>query len=387
MKEIRDIIKSYEAALAAGKKSALATVVHVEGSSYRRAGARMLIAEDGMLTGAISGGCLEGDALRKALHVMVEQRSVLVTYDTMDEDDATLGIGLGCNGIIQILIEPIQADDPLNPIALLKMVNANRQPSVLVTFFSLKNRKGQQPGTRYLINLANQSGAAPFPEMESPLKEDSQQALNSQASSWQQYATGAGEMTAFIEYIPPVVTLVLIGAGNDVMPMVEYADILGWETKVVDGRANYAKPERFAKACQVLVAKPEQVLRQLDLDDRTVFALMTHNYNYDKAMLLELCRKNARYIAMLGPRKKLQRMLDEFEAEGIQLTPQNLDSIHSPSGLDIGAENSEEIALSIIAEIKAVLSGRSGQPLRGKGGEIHDRASSKIIDRNLEPFK
>ena len=104
MKEIRDIIQAYDLAQQQGKRTALATLDHAEGSSYRRPGARMLITEDGLLVGAISGGCLEGDALRKALLVMIEQRPVLVTYDTMDEDDATLGIGLGCNGIIHVLV-------------------------------------------------------------------------------------------------------------------------------------------------------------------------------------------------------------------------------------------------------------------------------------------
>ncbi len=384
MKEIRDIIKSYEKAVAEGKKCALATVVHVEGSSYRRAGARMLITEEGRLTGAISGGCLEGDALRKALHVMVEQRAVLVTYDTMDEDDATIGVGLGCNGIIQILIEPIDQSDPLNPVAFLRMVNANRQPSIIATFFSLSDRKKQQPGTHFTIGQNGQTlGKVPLPELEQAVMHDTKAVFENQASAWLQYHTPSGEMTAFIEYIPPVVTLVVVGAGNDVMPMVDYADILGWETVVVDGRANYAKQERFAKACQVLVAKPEQVLAQIPLDDQTVFALMTHNYNYDKAMLLELCRKNARYIAMLGPKKKLQRILDEYAEEGIELTPENLAAIHGPCGLDIGAETSEEIALSIIAEIKAKLAGGQGRPLRERVGEIHDRAAVRIAERML----
>src|SRR5687768_18594001 len=107
MKEIRDIIAAFDVAQKLGKQTALATVVSVEGSSYRRPGARMLITEDGELTGAISGGCLEGDALRKALYVMSEQRAMVVTYDTSDEDDAKIGVGLGCNGIVRILIEPV----------------------------------------------------------------------------------------------------------------------------------------------------------------------------------------------------------------------------------------------------------------------------------------
>src|SRR5688572_12715879 len=157
MKEIKDIIQSFDEAQKQGKQTALATVVHVDGSSYRRPGARMLITEEGQLTGAISGGCLEGDALRKALLVMSQQRSMLVTYDTMDEDDAILGIGLGCNGIIQVLIEPINTADPNNPIRFLKTIAERRQKAVLVTLFSLKDKKDPQPGTCLLLRENEQA--------------------------------------------------------------------------------------------------------------------------------------------------------------------------------------------------------------------------------------
>jgi len=146
MKEIIDIVTAYERALRAQKKTALATVVLVEGSAYRRAGARMLITEDGQLTGAISGGCLEGDALRKARMVILQQEPLLVTYDTMDDDDAKLGVGLGCNGVIHILIEPIN-DGNINPIMLLKAVISSCGYSVLVTMFNIEDRKAPQPGS------------------------------------------------------------------------------------------------------------------------------------------------------------------------------------------------------------------------------------------------
>src|ERR1700748_2234198 len=121
MKEIRDIIRAYDEASREGRRTALATVWHVDGSSYRRPGARMLVTDEGRLTGAISGGCLEGDALQKALFALSRHSSMLVTYDTMDEDDAKLGVGLGCNGIIQVLFEPIDPADAQNPIELLKL--------------------------------------------------------------------------------------------------------------------------------------------------------------------------------------------------------------------------------------------------------------------------
>ena len=141
MKETREIIAAYCKAVEYGKQTALATVVHVEGSSYRRPGARMLVTEDGQLTGAISGGCLEGDALKKALLAISQQKNKLVTYNTLDEDDHSIGVQLGCNGIVYILFEPISPDRENNPIALLKKALIQTKPSVLVTLFSLDDAK------------------------------------------------------------------------------------------------------------------------------------------------------------------------------------------------------------------------------------------------------
>ena len=120
MKEFQTILNAYTQSVSEGKRVALATLVHVDGSSYRRPGARMLVSEEGELTGAISGGCLEGDALQKAMLVMAQQQSRIVTYDTTDEDDDTLGVGLGCNGIIQVLMEPIRPEDTDNQLEFLK---------------------------------------------------------------------------------------------------------------------------------------------------------------------------------------------------------------------------------------------------------------------------
>src|ERR1700744_461358 len=149
MKEIRDIVRAYDVAQRDGKRSALATVVHVEGSSYRRPGARMLITEDGQLTGAISGGCLEGDALRKAQYAINQQQNKLVTYDTMHEDDVEFGVQLGCNGIVHILFEPIDSTKPFHPIRFLKDLAGERRDAVLLTLFSLE-RGAEQPGTALL---------------------------------------------------------------------------------------------------------------------------------------------------------------------------------------------------------------------------------------------
>jgi xanthine dehydrogenase accessory factor len=372
MKEIREIITAFHKAEREGKSSALATVVHVDGSSYRRPGARMLITEDGELTGAISGGCLEKDALRKALLAMMEKKAKLVTYDTNDEDDAKMGMGLGCNGIIQVLIEPIDTTDQCNPIQLLKTVADKRQHNVLVTLFSLQDKKNPQYGTCLLVSEDGTiSGKISF--LKEILITDATSSLLNKASGFKNYLSGITEYTAFIETIPPPLSLIVVGAGNDAIPIEKMADILGWETTIIDGRAGFAKKERFISACQVLVSKPEKAIEQVLIDDQTVFLLMTHNYNYDLAVLRSLLTKKVRYIGSLGPKKKLDRMLDELKEEGIIAADEQLLNLYGPVGLDIGAETSEEIALAILAEIKTVFSSKEGQSLRAKPGAIHSR--------------
>lgn len=373
MKEIRDIITAFNAAQQQGRQTALATVVQVEGSSYRRPGARMLIEDDGRLTGAISGGCLEGDALRKAMLVMSQQKPMLVTYDTMDDDDAKLGVGLGCNGIIHILIEPVNTADAHNPLALLMAAASQRQTAVVVTLFNLQKRSGPQPGTQLLYSggvlAGNLPQAGEWPQLEADVLE----ALAGNASVIKTYTTPQGSTTAFIEVLPPPVKVVVVGAGNDVMPLVEMAAIIGWEVTVIDGRTNYATRQRFARAKQVLLAKPGQVLELVEYDAQTVFLLMTHNYNYDLALLQQLLPQQVAYIGVLGPAKKLARMLDELAEKGMVATQAQLAKVHGPAGLDVGAETPEEIALSIIAEIKAVLAGRDAAPLRHKKRPIHQQ--------------
>ncbi len=368
MKEIIDIVAAYDKAVGSGKRTALATVVLVEGSAYRKAGARMLITEDGQLTGAISGGCLEGDALRKARMVILQQEPLLVTYDTMDDDDAKLGVGLGCNGIIHILIEPV---DPgkTNPITLLKAVISSQGYCVLLTVFNITDRKAPQPGS--CLGLANgqtiRNGLEKLP-FESELLEDANNALVTQLSA----ITAYQGYTAFVQCVKPLISLVILGAGNDAIPLTKIAAVLGWNITIVDGRPNYASAERFPSVNKIVVAKPESVLDNLELNEWTAFVMMTHNYNYDLAFMKELLPLHPSYIGILGPKKKLERLLEELETSGAAITEKNLDAIHGPVGLDIGSETSEEIALSIAAEIKAVFSERNGHPLKYKTTVIHN---------------
>lgn len=364
MKEIADIIKAHAQATKDGKKTALATVVKVEGSSYRRPGARMLITEDGILTGAISGGCLEGDALRKALSAIHQQENKLVTYDSMDEDDAKFGVQLGCNGIVYILFEPIFDDQEVNPITILAELESKRKNAALAVLFSLEGKK--QIGTYMLLRQHDQ-----FKNKENDyfpsLSDDLQKVLAEKKSTFLDYNAGKELITAFLEFISPPIALIIAGAGNDAQPLANIADVLGWNVTIADGRQTHATSQRFPKANQILVTKPGQLLPQITIDDHTAFVLMTHNYNYDLELLHLLLLTNAPYIGSLGPKKKLIRMLDELNLN----TAENQSRVHGPIGLDIGAETAEEIAISIIAEIKAVLSGASAGRLKEKIAPIH----------------
>ncbi|MEJ6981785.1 XdhC/CoxI family protein [Pedobacter sp. P351] len=371
MKELHEIVKAFEDADKRGLSTALATVVHVVGSAYRHEGARMLITENGELTGAISGGCLEGDALRKARLAMAENRKMLVTYDTSDDDDAKFGVGLGCNGIIQVLLEPIDPKQELNPIKLFKTFLGKRQNAVLGTFFSLDNKSGPQPGTSILITDTGEvEGTFPFNSLKEFFINDALTTLKSTRSVIKHY-TGPTDIKGFVEFLKPPIHLVVFGAGNDAIPLVQFANILGWEISVIDGRPNYAIPSRFPSAKKVQVTRAEKAFDTIHVDDWTVAVLMTHNYNYDLEVLRKAILLNLKYIGTLGPKKKLRRMLDELTEEEFEIPEDSLSRVFGPTGLDIGSETPEEIALSIIAEIKAVTSNREGTSLKYKT-EDHD---------------
>ncbi|WP_192349917.1 XdhC family protein [Algoriphagus sp. Y33] len=368
MKEFQAIISAYEQYKLTQKKTALATVVQVDGSAYRRPGARMLVSEDGELTGAISGGCLEGDALRKAQTVIFQQKSMLVTYDTTDEDDQKFGVGLGCNGIIHVLIEPIDYQNPINPIELLKIALSNRAFSRLITVFSVKYSKQEQVGTKVLLKENRTFGDKH--KLGDPLWERVQEELDSNQSTHhiiEKYDM-LDDIQVFIESIKPTIRLFLFGAGNDTIPLAKMADILGLEVVVIDGRKNLATPLRFPSALKIITGSGDEVVRQLETDSNSAALLMTHNFDYEALVLADLLLLSLPYVGILGPKKKSEKLLDRLEKNG---TAVNQDTIYSPMGLDIGAEGSEEIALSILAEVKAVLAKKQGTFLRNKTGPIH----------------
>jgi xanthine dehydrogenase accessory factor len=372
MKELNDIVRAYDKAILQKKQMVLATVVRVDGSSYRRPGARMLVTDDSKITGAISGGCLEGDALEKALFAMVTGENKLISYDSTGEDDIQFGLHLGCNGVVHILFEPIKKEDPQNPVELLRLISNAGEEAVLVTLFSMKKI---QPGTK-LLYLKDKTYSSLTETVQNLLTDTVKLSYNEKQSNLLNVEKEQMNCTAFVEYIERPVSVVIAGAGNDIQPLVQIATMLGWSITVVDGRFHYALPERFPGASKVLYSRPADILSRINTDSQTVFLLMSHNYNYDLGFLKNILEQEFGYIGLLGPAEKRDRMLSDLQDQGVHLNEEQLLKIHGPTGLDIGAENSTEIALSIVAEIKAFLSGKSGSPLKEKKESIHNRAIS-----------
>jgi xanthine/CO dehydrogenase XdhC/CoxF family maturation factor len=361
MPELAQIVKAYEEAKKQGKKTALATVVHVSGSSYRRPGARMLVTEDGMITGAISGGCLEGDALRKAALAISQGKNKLVIYDTTDEDDAKLGIQLGCNGIVSILFEPIVEGDHNHPIQVLSDTISKREASLIFTVFSKEQQT--QLGTfsysklpAFVLKL---------------IANDSNEVIASRKSIHRDLIIEQELQHCFIEFYEPTISLLIVGAGNDAMPLAKIAKTIGWEVSIIDGRITHANTQRFPFIDQIIVGRPAEVMDQMVMDARTAIVLMTHNYNYDLTMLEYLQGKDFGYLGLLGPASKRDRMFEELAQKGIVFSEYTMDKIFGPTGLDIGAETAEEIALSICSEIISIITHSSANKLREKLEPIH----------------
>jgi xanthine/CO dehydrogenase XdhC/CoxF family maturation factor len=361
MQESSAIVQAYDAAIAAGVVCALATVVHVHGSSYRRPGARMLVTESGQMTGAISGGCLEGDALRKAVLAINQGKNKLVVYDTTDDEDASIGIQLGCNGIVSILFEPL-AEIDAKPIAALRKTLQKRTPQWVSTVYSTNH--DTHLGTMDLDSLSE------IVQDQRVLNLIEQHITKNQSAHFE-YQLGENKQMFFLDYCLPPIALYLVGAGNDAIPLIKMAKLLGWNTTLVDGRITHANTQRFPDATEILVGKPSEILPKIQVDNRTALVLMTHNYQYDLAMLETLLTFHLPYIGLLGPSGKRTRILSEIQDRGLDLATLDLNKLYGPTGLDLGAETADQIALSICAEIMAVIHETEPVHLKQKNSPIH----------------
>lgn len=374
MPELQRLLNAYDAERKLGKACALATVVEVIGSAYRRPGARMLVTREGQLTGTISGGCLEGDARRRAQQIMHRGKPEIIVYDSTDiDDDLENGAQLGCQGQVFILLEPLDFTDPHNALELLRETFLLQQPSVLATILK-SGDPNIAPAAERILLLNDGSityGDLSIDFAEQYLLDDMREVLEHKKSVVNDYQYAGISFSVFLEAIKPASVLTIYGAGNDAQPLVQLAHGLGWRVTVIDGRPLQADSSRFPGAEAVKVIKAGDLHRHAVQQGFAV--LMSHNYHYDLAALEALSQAPAiNYIGILGPRKKTDRMLNDLEQKGIDIA--RLDEfIHSPIGLDIGGENADEIALSIMAELLAVRNGFNGGFLRDIDAPIHNR--------------
>jgi xanthine dehydrogenase accessory factor len=369
VKEFKTIVNEYKKIDFTIRKAALATVVKVRGSSYRSPGARMLITDDGRWVGSISGGCLEGDALRKARQVMTDEKPLTVTYDTSEESNQNLGIGLGCNGIIDVLIEPVNNSSSFTPIALFEKLIDSNESMGLATIFSGKN-----VGTKLLLTSSGEAMQSFSDQtLNANVIEDLITLFESKKSEAKIYLSEGEPVEIFIELIQPTVKVIIFGGGFDARPVSQLAKSLGWEVEVTDECVAHIAPIFFPSADKLSLCQRDFIDRDFNVTPYTACVLMSHNYDYDRDVLRKLIKTDAPYIGILGPRKRFDKMLIEFSKEGIELSTKDLHRIHSPIGLDIGAEAPDEIAVSIIAEIQGKFSNRSGGFLKYRNAPIHHR--------------
>ncbi len=360
-REIKRMIAAAQS-LPKGKKAVLATVVHIEGSSYRRRGARMLVLEDGRMIGGISGGCLEGDALRKALRVMDEARARIYRWDTRQPEGHTIGAGLGCRGLIDVLMVPLHAADLNATLEPLRIHLQSRQSVWIAHPLAAHAETVEQ-----LWWWIEGEGWPHDQEMPPYLHAMRQQASAKMCSFTFQHASDKW----FVERLLPVPHLVIVGGGYDVQPLIELAVTLGWTCTVV---ANLQKvpADRFSQAKRLIHLRQPNVWQSLHIDVRTAVVLMSHDFATDLEALRALATSPAPYIGVLGPHKRHQHMRSQLPAAWWQEGGLLHRRYFAPVGLDIGADRPEEIALSILAEIRAVFAKRQGGHLCRRKGDIYE---------------
>ncbi len=329
-------------------ESVLATLVTVAGSSYRRPGARLLLLADGTRIGSTSGGCLEEDVLVRARRVLATGTAETVVYDTTSENDLVWGVGLGCHGVVRVVIERL-ASRPAWAVTLSENFAARRPTPLAVTHHATDP---VQLGTRLGTPAAPASVEAPPAAEPVP---------NSTSS----------ETAIFLDLIAPPPALTIFGAGDDAQPLARLAHELGWHITVADPRAAFATAARFPTADALIVAPAADLVERLAPSADTLAVVMTHHYIHDVPLLRALLGRPLAYLGLLGPKKRAERIVADLARDGLDITPAMRARLHAPVGLDLGADSPEQVALAIVAEIQATLTRRDARPLRERTRPIH----------------
>lgn len=370
MKELQKLVSEAERARSAGKTIALATVVGIDGSSYRLPGARMLIVDGKWVGGSISGGCLEDDVVLRAREAVAKGEASVALYDTTSDDDIVFGVGLGCKGIINILIEPVKpAGQGVDFIAFAKECLDERIPGVSATVIRTEGATSAKTGNRLVRHGEKRESDIGDPALEKVIEAAIDDPAKEGALATFPLQNGSAQV--FIERIEPPTPLIVFGAGHDAMPVVRLAKNLGWHVTLVDHRPAYATGARFPDADRIVIGSAKDAGSKLTFDADTLTLVMTHNYLRDLDWIALLLPTPVRYLGLLGPRKRADQLLDDLKEKGTEPSADQLGRLYAPVGLDIGSEGPAEVAMSILSEMQAVMTAHRGGHLRERKRPIH----------------
>ena len=336
------LLPLFERERAAGRALAVGLLVRTLGSTYRKPGALMLIAANGDYAGLISGGCLEGDLREHAQSVIQSGQPQLVTYDMRGADDLIWGLGLGCEGAMEILLFRVGPEQDWQPLTHMARALATHTPTALGLVVES-------------TNPAMPVGAITLPREEpSAVQRALESASRSGRADW---VTGADwKLFALPLSLPP--KLLLLGAGPDAAPVVDLAARQSWKVTVVDHRPAYAQAEHFPAAERVILARPEQLASSIDLRHFSAAVVMSHHLPSDLEYLRSLAATPIAYVGLLGPGVRRDRLLSDL---GPQAAGSLRPRLHAPVGLALGGRSPESIALAIVAEIHAFVHGGSAR--------------------------
>jgi xanthine/CO dehydrogenase XdhC/CoxF family maturation factor len=287
-----------------------------------------------------------------------------------DDEDAALTFGLGCNGTVHVLLERHDAGKQSLLLDVLQQVKATGQPAALATVISVGRKNRVQVGARMGLNaFMSACEGIRCQALQHALQGDLRSTLARKKSQLMIYGSGADEVEVFLEYIAPQRRLMIFGAGHDAQPLVRFARDLNWHVTVVDGRAHFARPERFPGASQVIVAPIDEPFNLSSAVDGAAVVIMTHSYRQDRYWLENVLQCSPAYVGQLGPRERTERLLDEMGAS--DRSPEVVPGLHYPIGLDLGGDTPASVALAIVGEITAYLNERSGGMLKYRKTTIH----------------
>ena len=329
-----------------GEPLVLATVVQTLGSTYRKAGAQMLIAGDGRVAGLLSGGCLEADLMERALRVLQTGEPATVHYDTRSSDDVIWGIGLGCEGAMTIVLSRLERANDYQPFNFASRSRFDQIDARFALVTQSSNPKFPL-GAAFWTQNKHLAPSVVATAMETPTPR------GAGPSSEVVVADDATFLVVPIE-LPP--RLLLLGAGPDAAPLVEIAGLMNWQVTVFDHRPAYAVADRFPRARRVALKAAAELPQELQGGQYDAAVVMSHHLLSDQAYLAALADSSIPYVGLLGPGPRRIRLLHEIGDKAARLSGR----LYGPIGLDIAARSPETIALAIVAEIQAVMAGREG---------------------------